>query len=71
VNDHELGAMVRFGQRNIDIVRSVNFQPVSFVGRTLQEEREKFRITIPDCMNLIEEQTEGQIRAESWFPVTA
>ena len=71
VNDHELGSMVRFGQRNIDIVRSVNFQPVSFVGRTPQEEREKFRITIPDCMNLIEEQTEGEIPAESWFPVPA
>lgn len=33
VNDHEIGEIVMFGLENIDIVRSVNFQPISFVGK--------------------------------------
>ncbi len=71
INDHELTKIIKYGQKNIDIIRSVNFQPVSFVGRTPKEERSKYRITIPDCMNLIEQQTEGEIPVDSWFPVPA
>ncbi|MCS7132120.1 MAG: radical SAM protein [Nitrososphaeria archaeon] len=69
VNDHELGDMIRFGFENADIVRSVNFQPVSLVGRMPRKERERFRITIPDCIKLIEEQTGGEIPEDAWFPV--
>jgi len=69
INDHELGEIIRFGFRNVDIVRSVNFQPVSLVGKMPRRERERFRITIPDCIKLIEEQTDGQIPEEAWFPV--
>ena len=69
INDHELGAIIRFAQKNIDIVRAVNFQPVSLTGRLTKTEREKYRITIPDCIHLIEEQTNGEITADSWFPV--
>lgn len=69
VNDHELGDIIKFGFKNIDIVRSVNFQPVSLTGLMPRREREKYRITIPDCIHLIEEQTEGQIPADAWFPV--
>ena len=69
INDHELGAIVRFGQRNMDIVHAVNFQPVSLTGRITKSEREKFRITIPDCIERVEEQTNGEVTKESWFPV--
>jgi hypothetical protein len=33
VNDHEMGAIVEFALENLDVVRSVNFQPVSRFGR--------------------------------------
>lgn len=33
INDHELGPIVRFAMENIDIVQSVNFQPVAHFGR--------------------------------------
>ncbi len=46
-NDHELGAMMNFALNNLDIVRAVNFQPVSLVGRMPTGQREKQRITIP------------------------
>jgi len=69
VNDHELGDIIRFGQRNIDVVRAVNFQPVSLTGRLTNTERRNLRITIPDCLERIEDQTGGVIRTEHWFPV--
>ena len=34
-----------------------------------KKEREKYRITIPDCIKRIEEQTNGDITSEGWFPV--
>ncbi len=69
VNDHELGDIVEFAFRNIDVVRGVNFQPVSLVGRMPQEEREKHRITIPDVILALEEQTAGAIAREDFYPV--
>jgi len=71
VNDHELGDIIRFAFRNIDVVRAVNFQPVSLTGRMPKKEREKYRITIPDCIIRIEEQTNGEIPRDAWFPVPA
>jgi 7,8-dihydro-6-hydroxymethylpterin dimethyltransferase len=69
VNDGELGEIIRFGERNIDAVRAVNFQPVSLVGRLTDSERSKYRITIPECIEKIEEQTDGAISVEDWFPI--
>lgn len=69
VNDHQLGAIIKFASDNIDIVRGVNFQPVSLVGSMPKKEREKYRITIPDCVKAIEEQTDGEICKEDFYPV--
>jgi len=68
-NDHELGSIIRFGIKHIDIVRGVNFQPVSITGRVPRNERKALRITIPGAIKKIEEQTEGQISCEDWYPV--
>ena len=68
-NTPELGKIVKFAARNADIVRGVNFQPVSLVGMMPRKEREKHRITIPEVIALIEEQTEGQITKDAWYPV--
>lgn len=69
VNTHELGAILKFAGRNMDIVRAVNFQPVSLTGYMKKHEREKYRITIPDVVKLVEEQTNGEIHSNAWFPV--
>ncbi|MEM0123985.1 MAG: radical SAM protein [Candidatus Micrarchaeaceae archaeon] len=69
VNDQELGKLINFALNNIDIVRAVNFQPVSLVGRMPKGQREKQRITIPGAIKLIEEQTGGAIKKEDWFSV--
>ncbi|MDE1823410.1 MAG: radical SAM protein, partial [Candidatus Micrarchaeota archaeon] len=69
INDHELGDMINFALNNIDIVKAVNFQPVSLVGRMPSRLREKQRISIPGAIKQIEEQTDGVINKEDWFSV--
>ncbi|RLI79853.1 radical SAM protein [Archaeoglobales archaeon] len=69
VNDHQLGDMIKFGAENIDVIRGVNIQPVSLVGSMPRKEREKFRITIPDVIMRIEEQTDGEISRDDFYPV--
>ncbi|MEM0146036.1 MAG: radical SAM protein [Conexivisphaerales archaeon] len=71
INDHEVGDMLRFAFLNMDIVRGLNYQPVSLVGRIPKREREKFRITIPDVIGKIEEQTRGTVKSDDWFPIPA
>ena len=69
VNDSQLGDIIKFAAKNNDIIRCVNVQPVSLCGRLPPQEREKMRITIPDFMRLVEEQTEGDIKASDFYPV--
>ncbi|MHC1632000.1 MAG: tetraether lipid synthase Tes [Methanotrichaceae archaeon] len=69
VNDGQMGDMVRFAVKNLDVVKGVNVQPVSFTGRIDQEERTKRRITIPDFLALLEEQTDNEITREDFYPV--
>ncbi len=69
VNDHELGAIINFGLNHLDIVRGVNFQPISLVGRVPRKERQRFRITIAGAIKRIEDQTNGVIAMEDWYPI--
>jgi len=69
VNDHETGDILKFAFRNIDVVRGVNYQPVSLVGRISHAERKKLRITIPDVIQKLEEQTGGQVTKDDFYPV--
>ena len=69
VNVQEAGDILRFGFDNIDIVRAVNFQPVSLVGQMPRDERKKHRITIPDLIKMLEEQTDNQITRDDFYPV--
>ncbi|UCH37716.1 MAG: radical SAM protein [Candidatus Bathyarchaeota archaeon] len=69
VNDTQLGAIVEFAIENFDVIRGVNFQPVSITGRIDYEKRQEMRITIPECLQLIEEQTHGTVRQSDFYPI--
>ena len=69
VNDSQLGEIINFAAKNFDVIRCVNVQPVSLCGRLPPQEREKMRITIPDFMRLVEEQTQGDIKVADFYPV--
>lgn len=69
VNDKDLGDIVRYAVENHDAVRCINIQPISMAGRARKEEMRKMRITVPDTIKLIEEQTNGNITRHDWRPV--
>jgi uncharacterized radical SAM superfamily Fe-S cluster-containing enzyme len=69
VNDTQLGDIINFAVQNFDVVRCINVQPISLCGRLPQKERDKMRITIPDFMQLVEEQTKGDIKVSDFYPV--
>jgi uncharacterized radical SAM superfamily Fe-S cluster-containing enzyme len=69
VNTDQVGDIIRFAVDNREVVRCVNFQPVAITGRIDAKQREKMRVTIPDLMRLAEEQTDGLLKREDWFPI--
>jgi hypothetical protein len=69
VNDKDIGNIINFALNNLDVIRAVNFQPVSLVGRMPKHLRDKQRITIPGAIKEIEEQTNGKIAMSDFFPV--
>ncbi len=69
VNDDQMGPIIRFASRNLDVIKGINVQPVSFAGRIDQKERLEKRITIPDFLRLVEEQTDNEISREDFYPV--
>jgi len=71
VNDDQLGRIINFAASNHDTIRCVNVQPVSITGRIDRNKLADYRITIPDFMRLVEEQTNGQVRRSDFYPVPA
>lgn len=69
VNDDQVGDIVRFASDKLDIVKGVNFQPVSFSGRIDQRERASKRLTIPDFLGLLEDQTDNEITRDDFYPI--
>ena len=69
VNDNDMANIIDFALRNIDVIRGIDFQPVSFVGRMPKSQRDAQRITIPKAIELIEKQTGGVIKAEHFFTI--
>lgn len=68
VNDHQVGDIIKFAFDNRDIIYGVNFQPVSFAGRTPSDKVEEQRVTIPDFVNLVSEQTLGHLQPDNFYP---
>jgi len=68
INDDQVGEILEFAIKNADVVRGVNYQPVSLAGRVPNEEREKLRFTLSDLAIRLEEQV-GYISREDWYPV--
>jgi uncharacterized radical SAM superfamily Fe-S cluster-containing enzyme len=67
-NDSQLGAIIQFAADHIAVVRGVNFQPVAFTGAASDEDL-KNRITIPEVLASIEDQTSGVIKKDDFYPV--
>jgi 7,8-dihydro-6-hydroxymethylpterin dimethyltransferase len=67
VNEHEVGRIIDFAIKH-PAVRGINFQPAFHAGRHVAHDPMQ-RMTIPDVVKLIEEQTRGMFLASDFIPV--
>ena len=67
VNEHEVGRIVEFAIQH-PAIRGINFQPAFHAGRHLRHDP-MARITIPDIIKLIEEQSAAKFMASDFVPV--
>lgn len=67
INDHQVGAIVRFACDHADVISGISFQPVCFTGRISERDRLNQRYTITDLALDIEKQTNGMMPRENWF----
>lgn len=69
VNTEELGAIIAFGVQHAPTVRGVHFQPVSYFGRYPDYAQvEDRRLTLPELLQLLQEQGDGALLVEHFAP---
>jgi hypothetical protein len=71
VNTADIGGILDYALARMPAVRGVHFQPISYFGRYPKAPGDRDRITIPEVMNQIEQQTGGRIRAAEFRPPAA
>ena len=68
INDHQVGEIIKFAFDHSENIYGVNFQPVSFAGRTPADHVEEQRITIPDFVDIIDKETDSQVSPDAFYP---
>ncbi len=68
VNTDSIGAIVRQALQMAPFVRGIHFQPVSYFGRFPGQRGDEGRITLPELMRCLEEQTEGLVKVADFSP---
>ncbi|MEA4926532.1 MAG: radical SAM protein [Syntrophomonadaceae bacterium] len=68
INADNIGAIIRFGLSQVPDVRGIHFQPVSYFGRYPAPPLNRQRITLPEILRAIENQTENKFRVEHFAP---
>jgi 7,8-dihydro-6-hydroxymethylpterin dimethyltransferase len=71
INDHNLGEILRFALAHHPTVRGVHFQPVSYFGRYPNTPTNDERITLPEVIRLLEQQSGGLVRQANFKPSAA
>ena len=71
VNTGQLGDILRLAMARMPAVRAVHFQPISYFGRYPRVPLDSDRITIPEVLRGIEQQTDGLFRAADFHPPSA
>jgi 7,8-dihydro-6-hydroxymethylpterin dimethyltransferase len=68
VNDLNIGEIINLGFSNSPAVRGIHFQPVCYFGRYPHPPENKERITLPDILRAIEQQTAGKVKIADFVP---
>ncbi|HUU29550.1 MAG TPA: radical SAM protein [archaeon] len=69
VNEDQVGKILLYALKNIDVSSGISYQPIALVGRIPAEDRERMRFTLPDLVRCIEEQT-GICNKDDWYPLS-
>jgi uncharacterized radical SAM superfamily Fe-S cluster-containing enzyme len=67
-NLNQLGDIVQFAKSWIPYVKGIHFQPISYFGRYPEQPGDKDRVTLPDVIHALVEQTEGELRETNFLP---
>jgi uncharacterized radical SAM superfamily Fe-S cluster-containing enzyme len=67
INDDEVGEIFSYGLKQ-PYVRGINYQPVSFFGRTDQT-AEQNRVTLSGVLKRLEQQTSGMLKINDFIPL--
>jgi uncharacterized radical SAM superfamily Fe-S cluster-containing enzyme len=67
-NTQEIGEIINFALKMMPAVRGVHFQPMSYFGRYPKEPMDDDRITIPEVIRMIEEQTGRKVKVSDFQP---
>ncbi|MEZ4600855.1 MAG: radical SAM protein [Syntrophotaleaceae bacterium] len=68
VNSNNLGAILDFALQRAPGVRGVHFQPISYFGRFPAPPSDQDRMTLPQILRGIEQQTGGRMRVDNFAP---
>lgn len=68
INTGHIGDIVRYALKGMPVVRGVHFQPVSYFGRYPVPPQDRDRITLPEVIRALEEQTDGLLKAADFAP---
>jgi uncharacterized radical SAM superfamily Fe-S cluster-containing enzyme len=68
INSSDIGNIIKFALQYHPMVRAVHFQPVSYFGRYPILPQDRDRITLPEVITLLEEQTGGLVKKENFKP---
>ncbi len=68
INTNDIGNTIRLALANMPVVRGVHFQPISYFGRFPKSPADEARITIPEVIRAIEEQTNGLVHTDNFCP---
>ncbi|MEJ2040536.1 MAG: radical SAM protein, partial [Desulfosarcinaceae bacterium] len=68
LNTHHIGGILKFALSWMPAVRGVHFQPVSYFGRYGDAPDASGRMTLPEVMRAIEEQSAGRFKIDHFRP---
>lgn len=67
-NEKDLGRIIAYAKANTPAVKGVFFQPISYFGRIPKIPTDEDRITIPEVLDRIEDQTGGEVMRKNFLP---
>ncbi len=70
INLDRVGEVINFAKSKVPTIKGVHFQPIAYFGRVPISPKDEDRVTIPDLLKAIEDQTNGELTVDSFIPTS-